>query len=108
MPGLLLPQGRQCSVKFVTPHRACVLQSGVHVINGILPGDGRAVHLRSFGGGAMLIAAEALFLIVLPVAGGHGGVVISQQAADMHIAGAATLTIYVANGIAGKDAVSSA
>ena len=54
----------------------------------------------------MLIAAEALFLIVLPVAGGHGGVVISKQAADMHIAGAATLTIYVARGIAGKDAAS--
>ena len=55
----------------------------------------------------MLIAADTLFLIVLPVAGGHDGVVISKQAADMHIAGAATLTIYVANGIAGKDAASS-
>ena len=51
----------------------------------------------------MLIAVEALFLIVLPVAGGHDGVVISKQAADMYIASVATLTIYVARGIAGKE-----
>jgi len=55
----------------------------------------------------MLIAVEALFLIVLPVAGGHDGVVISKQAADMYIASVATLTIYVARGIAGKDGASS-
>jgi len=33
-------------------------------------------------------------------------IILAIQAADMHIAGAATLTIYVARGIAGKDAAS--
>ena len=46
-------------------------------------------------------------MIVLPIAGGHGGVVISQKAADMYIASATTRTGYVARGIAGKDAASS-
>ena len=45
-------------------------------------------------------------MIVLPIAGGHGGVVISQKAADMHIASATTRTGYVARGIAGKEAAS--
>ena len=45
-------------------------------------------------------------MIVLPIAGGHGGVVSSQKAADMHIASATTRTGYVARGIAGKDAAS--
>ena len=66
-----------------------------------------AVHLRGFGDDAFLIVADALFLIILPIAGDRGGIFISKQAADMHIASAATLTIYVARGIAGKDAVSS-
>ena len=56
--------------------------------------------------GAVFIS-HALFMIVLPIAGGHGGVVISQKAADMYIAGATTRTGYVARGIAGKDAASS-
>ena len=46
-------------------------------------------------------------MIVLPIAGGHGGVVISQKTADMYIASATTRTGYVARGIAGKEAVSS-
>ena len=46
-------------------------------------------------------------MIVLPIAGGQVGVVISQKAADMHIAGATTCTGYVARGIAGTNAVSS-
>ena len=45
-------------------------------------------------------------MIVLPIAGGHGGVVSSQKAADMHIASATTRTGYVARGISGKDAAS--
>ena len=45
-------------------------------------------------------------MIVLPIAGGHGNVVISQKAADMHIASATTRTGYVARGIAGKEAYS--
>ena len=45
-------------------------------------------------------------MIVLPIAGSHGGVVISQKAADMHIASATTRTGYVARGIAGKEAAS--
>ena len=53
------------------------------------------------------IVADALFMIVFPIAGGHGGVVISQKAADMYIASATTCTCYVARGIAGKDAASS-
>ena len=104
--GLLLPQGRQCSVKFVTPLWACVLQGGVHGIDGFLPGNVSAVYLRDFGVGAYLIVADALFLIILPVAGGHGGGVISTKAADIHIDGATTCTGYVARGIAGKDAAS--
>ena len=43
-------------------------------------------------------------MIVLPIAGGHGSVVISQKAADMYIASATTRTGYVARGIAGKEA----
>ena len=39
-------------------------------------------------------------MIVLPIAGGHGNVVISQKAADMYIASATTRTGYVARGIA--------
>ena len=55
------------------------------------------------------IVADALFLIVLPIAGGHGGVVISQKAADTYFASVTTRTGYVARGIAGKeDAASSA
>ena len=103
--GLQLPQGRQCSVKFVTPLWACGLQGGVHGINGFLPGNVSAVHLRGFGD--FVIVADTLSMIVLPIAGGHGGVVISQKAADMHIASATTRTGYVARGIAGKDAASS-
>ena len=68
---LLLPQGRQCSFKFVTPLWACVLQGGVHGINGFLPGNASAVHLRGFGD--FVIVADTLFMIVLPIAGGHGG-----------------------------------
>ena len=45
-------------------------------------------------------------MIVLPIAGGHGNVVISQKAADMYIASATTRTGYVARGIAGKEAYS--
>ena len=96
--GLLLPQGRQCSFKFVTPLWACVLQGGVHGINGILPGNASAVHLRGFGDDVFFIVDDALFMIVLPIAGGHGGVVISQKAADMYFAGATTRTGYVARG----------
>jgi hypothetical protein len=46
-------------------------------------------------------------MIVLPLAGGHGGIVISQKAADMYIASATTRTGYVARGIAGKEAAAS-
>ena len=52
------------------------------------------------------IVADALFMIVLPIAGSHGGVVISQKAADMYFASATTRTSYVARGIAGKEAAS--
>ena len=93
---LLLPQGGQCSGEFVTPLWTCVLQGGVHGIDGFLPGNVSAVYLRDFGVGAYLIVADALFLIILPVAGGHGGGVISTKAADIHIDGATTCTGYVA------------
>ena len=46
-------------------------------------------------------------MVVLPIAGGHGGVVISQKAADMYFASATSCTGYVARGLAGKDAASS-
>ena len=72
-------------------------------INGFLPGNVSAVHLRGFG--AFLIVADTLFMIVLPIAGGHGGIVISQKAADMYIASATTCTGYVANGIAASIAL---
>ena len=52
----------------------------------------------------LFIVADALFMIVLPIAGGHGGIVISQKADDMYFAGATTRTGYVARGIAGKEA----
>ena len=71
-------------------------------INGVLPGYAGAVHLRGFGASPMV--ADTLCMIVLPRAGGHGSVVISQKAADMHIASATTRTGYVARGIAGKEA----
>ena len=68
------------------------LQGGVHGITGILPGNVSAVHLRDIG--ASPIVADTLFMIVLPIAGGHGNVVISQKAADMYIASATTRDVY--------------
>ena len=59
-----------------------------------------AVHLRDFG--ALPIVADTLFMIVLPIAGGHGNVVISKKAADMYIATATTRTGYVARGMLGR------
>lgn len=95
--GLLFLQGGKCSGEFVTPLRACALQGGVHLCNGIPPITVR--HLLGPAGGACLFVADACVGIASPVAGGHGSASVDSRYAA-YIDGAASRTAHAARGIA--------